>query len=229
MRKRMKVLPYVCIMLAIIGSMVLGINIRNGWKDDTNLREYLHKDGMIMVSSDQEEDISFLSAEEVNSFDKLCRTADVVVRVRTKPQLKRIMYTQCTLTTLEVLDVYQGEVLENTISVFEPAYVNEDAVISVGAYQLMEDGKEYILFLKRIEYDLYPNGSSVYIPTTTSLSKYQCRKSKAMGETAIVSAEEEISYSKVFFYDAVVPDKQLKTMYDYYKEQIQKLIGGAAQ
>lgn len=149
-------------MLVLLYAIYLGIGVRSTWEDDTDFREQLTSYNMLVSSSDTEEDISFLLPEQVNSFEKLCKKADIVARVKMNSKSNRTSYTQCVLSEVEILEVYQGQVSSENIFVFEPSYVKEDTIYTVGSYLPMEDGKEYIMFLRKLIVDCI-RGRMLYI------------------------------------------------------------------
>lgn len=226
MRKIVTFLPYFCMLLAFIISIFRGVNTCKGWNDDTQLRDHLKEGNLTVEPSDSEEDISFLLPEEVSSFEQLCGTADAIVRLKVTANNERTMYTECTLTTAKVLEVYQGNVSGKTLSIFEPAYIDKHSVWTVGAYQLMEDNKEYIVFLREIQCSLYNGQKSVYLPTTTALSKYQCTQNRVTGKAYKRKEDKELNFNEVYSYDALILDKQILDLYQIYQKQIQTLIGG---
>ncbi len=226
MKKKFIVLLCFCMMLVLTASIMTGIDTCRTWTDDTDLRGQFTDGEMIVDSSDAEEEASFLLPEQVISFEQLCEKADVILRGRVSPESDRTVYTECTLTQVEVLDVYQGNVSSDMISVFEPAYIDDQIVRIVGAYQLAEDNKEYILFLQKIKCTLYNDQEYVYLPTTTALSKYQCKGDSMTGNVYRVSEDRETDYRKTCSYDALVDDPQLEKLYQLYQDKIQILIGG---
>ncbi len=210
-------------MLVLLYAIYLGIGVRSTWEDDTDFREQLTSYNMLVSSSDTEEDISFLLPEQVNSFEKLCKKADIVARVKMNSKSNRTSYTQCVLSEVEILEVYQGQVSSENIFVFEPSYVKEDTIYTVGSYLPMEDGKEYIMFLRKIDCGLYQGQDAIYLPTTTGLSKYQCEERKMTGNVYPLKEDRTADYKKCYNFDAVIMDKQLKDMYRAYKMNIQTL------
>ena len=130
------------------------------------------------MSVEFEEDItkSFTKNKDISKLEQLEKISPIIVKVKVDDSASREMYEETTLTKVIIKEVFKGELDQNSIYVFEPFdCYNEDNLLylySLDGYNIMNKNSEYILFLREIKDSNYTSDDSIYMPTTTLLSKY---------------------------------------------------------
>lgn len=173
-KKLLKILFAVC-GLSILVCIVVGIFTRKSYVDDIEQRQYMNGgyriESIPLGSDDVYED------ERIRSFEELENQAEVIVRVRVNKDERREFNMNLTITNVEVVEVYKGDVEEENIYVIEPIYYySEGDYIFSQLYYWMNEEDEYILYLDKIKDMHLGKQEYIYNPTTLHLSKYNTDK-----------------------------------------------------
>jgi len=94
--------------------------------------------------------------------------------------------------------------------------------MSVGAYNLMRENEEYILYLNRKdfppEYKLSEKEGKEYVLTThDTFSKYPVSQEY---QVKIVGEEEELAYGEIKNYEALFREVEMLELYDAFKTKL---------
>ena len=138
----------------------------------------------------------------IETYEQLEENADFIVKV--KISNKRKIFEFCTKSVATVLEVYKGDLEENTsIYVYEPAVINNITILeytSGGGYQLMQEDEEYILFLNalpKLEGYQYKNDeANSYMMVSPLYSKYDVDYTdEYLNVLDEVRLDEDVSYT----------------------------------
>lgn len=226
--KRIKLIVGVVVCISLIGAIVYGLNTKGCWKNDVQIREYID-DGQFNVDFlDFQANDTFKTPGELGTFYNLFQDADVIVRVSISCNDRREQYTESIITEAQVMETYKGNCEEEIIDIIEPFYMNdidgEDRGTSIMGYIPMEDNCQYIVFLYKREYKGYGK-NYVYIPTTTSISKYKydINTNNIIGQANICSTMYNSSpgmYNEFRLFD-MVSDNQI--LIDFYNNNVNEI------
>lgn len=171
--------------------------------------------------------VSYYFDNELKSIDELYDKSDFVVVV--KPDGKRVNFSQSILTDVKVIKVLKEPdfKIKDYIKIYEPCnFVHEDYYASLGFYNIMQEGKEYILFLEKLrradDYKGKENHTE-FKPVSTIYSKYDVSGE----ETVVLIDETELEKEKITYEDirdrALLPtDKSVIEPYEKFRQGILK-------
>ncbi|SKA92217.1 hypothetical protein SAMN05428976_11912 [Clostridium sp. USBA 49] len=226
-----KNIAFAIIFVGVFVSMiVLGILTRKSYVNDIDVNRYINDESMNLSISTYQEDITkvFTKFEDLNSIEDLEKVSPIIVRAQVDSQTSRNRYYLTTLTTVKVVKVYKGDINSDLISIFEPIdIVNitdaNDIVDSLDGYNWMKEDKEYILFLRPLKDSHYTDGDTVYLPTSTILSKYQIDESQVskLNKEKILNANlkyTSVGEQEVFLYE----DKNIDKFKDFKEDVLHK-------
>lgn len=169
---------WIIIIIILLGVFVLAFNIRQSFIKDTDINLYTNNKDISYMTVEYEEDItkSFIKNEDISKLEQLEKISQIVVKVKVDDSVPREMYEETTLTNVIIKEVLKGELDKSSIYVFEPfdCYNGDNLLYlySLDGYNIMNENSEYILFLREIKDSNYTPDNSIYMPTTTLLSKY---------------------------------------------------------
>lgn len=169
---------WIIIIIILLGVFVLAFNIRQSFIKDTDINLYTNNKDISYMTVEYEEDItkSFIKNEDISKLEQLEKISQIVVKVKVDDSVPREMYEETTLTKVIIKEVLKGELDKSSIYVFEPfdCYNGDNLLYlySLDGYNIMNENSEYILFLREIKDSNYTPDNSIYMPTTTLLSKY---------------------------------------------------------
>ena len=83
----------------------------------------------------------------------------------------------------------------------------------------MKESKEYILFLRPLKDSNYSNNESVYLPTTTLLSKYEISNNKAEN----LNINELVNYYDIRNEEIFTDNYETINKFNYFKDNIMKI------
>lgn len=175
---KIRKLIWMIIIIILLGVFLLAFNIRQSFIKDTDINLYTNNKDISYMSVEFEEDItkSFTKNKDILKLEQLEKISPIIVKVKVDDSASREMYEETTLTKVIIKEVFKGELDQNSIYVFEPFdCYNEDNLLylySLDGYNIMNKNSEYILFLREIKDSNYTSDDSIYMPTTTLLSKY---------------------------------------------------------
>jgi hypothetical protein len=214
-------------LLISIGVMtVMGLQTRKSFVDDVEIGNYLNQEELKFSIRDDVSDItqSFVDMESIKSVEDLEEVSPIIVKVKVNKEASRKMYSDDTLTTVEVLEVMKGQVDKKEILVFEPIDINHlegaDYVNSTDGYNWMNDDEEYILYLRPLKAANYSKDKIVYLPTTTLFSKYSnSQKSPVLlDQTKINNCT--VKYSEIEANEVLITDYQMLEKFLQLKDQV---------
>ncbi len=156
-----------------------------------------------------------------SSYAQLKNVSDLIVLARPKGEKENILITApndknliingYTITNLEVVEVYKGQLSDNVIKITEEYYIVKDAsgtyIWSQEDYYPANEDELYVFFLK--EYDRESKYAGMYFPVDLQNGKYVTSVS-ALGK----------EYKKLELKDG----SSLSEYYDYYKEVFAEYI-----
>lgn len=172
-------------LLVILAAVAVGIVTKNSYYDDMSQWEYIDNENIKVVLAPILNDV--YTDYTISNAKNLEETVDVIVRVSVKRDAERKRVDSNTVSTVDVVEVYKGEVETDTISVFEPIYYfpEGDYVMSTEGYYWMRADNEYILFLRQLEDVNFGQHKLIYLPTTARYSKYNVAAADDLKETGM--------------------------------------------
>ena len=168
--KILKIALFVTIAILIV-SVLIGIVTRNSFIDNLEQREYMNGNYEIQIAPDLNNVYYSGNVDNVNDIEEI---SDVIIKAKVKSNVDRNYNSGMTITNVDVLEIYKGEIGTEEIYIIEPiCYLSEPGFISsVMGYYWMNDNDEYILFLDKCE-DVHLGGyDDIYIFTTIQYSKF---------------------------------------------------------
>lgn len=220
-----RILFFLILIFGILISIQYGHTVLASYVDDTDFNEYLKKEGLkvayIPYPFDSTHDV-FPEPGTISNIGDLESISPIVVKVRLKKNATREIYYDCVLSQIEVVNVYKGNVtMGEILDLFEPMSCElKDHVVASDGYNVMQEGEEYIVFLKTLYGAYYTKNEHTYVPTTPAFSKYQCTKAP-IG----YFQEEDLYPNKVLYNDVrnqeiLLCDKESYNIYVYIKRQV---------
>ena len=200
-----------------------GFQTKQSFIDDVNVRDAINQKNIHVEISSYNPDITeaFVDTDNINGLSYLEAASPFIVKVKVNPNLKRELYYFCSLTYVDVLEVYKGDIKDKTLAVFEPMFFqnvdNQTHIYSLDGYNYMNEQDEYILFLKRSEDSHYSTFDYVYLPTTTIYSKYNISSNQ---EFSILPNSDYITYDSVCNNDVLFTDNNRCKLYNQLKKEI---------
>lgn len=197
MKKFSKII-YVLIIILIIGAITFGIYTKKSFKE-TKLNLDSNKISNASLSLDEEplDDVSYFN-NKIKDLSELLDTSDLIIVGHVIGE--RELYANAVKTKIKIDTVIRNKSLidkPSEIFIFEPSYFNFNTYISNG-YNLMQNNKEYILFLKHLEvpqgYDYKKDELITFIPISTYFGKYESDNTET---PQIISTENEIKYKDI--------------------------------
>lgn len=168
---------WIIIIIILLAMIMLAFNVRQSFVKDTDINLYINDKNILCTILEHQEDITkdFIKNEEISKLEQLEKMSPVIVKVKVDSDSPREIYEEATLTKVKVKEVFKGNLDKESIYVFEPFYILTDPPIiinSLDGYNLMNTDSEYILFLRDMKDSNYTPDDTIYMPTTTLLSKY---------------------------------------------------------
>lgn len=168
---------WIIITIILLAMIMLAFNVRQSFVKDTDINLYINDENVLCMILEHREDITkdFIKNEEISKLEQLEKISPVIVKVKVDSDSSREIYEEATLTKVNVKEVFKGNLDKESIYVFEPFYILTDPPIiinSLDGYNLMNTESEYILFLRDMKDSNYTPDDTIYMPTTTLLSKY---------------------------------------------------------
>lgn len=217
--------------LVIIFCIIVGRITAHSYKDNVELDKYLdNKDVKIAyygMGYDSVTNRGYLDNDEIQCVDDLKTKDVVIVKARLNSGFKRKIYYECILSKIDIIACYKGNLKSgDSINIFEPVDCGfKDQILCADGYSMMQQDKEYILFLKTLKNTYFGLDKYVYAPNSTLYSKYMIgsEKLKLFSEEELEEHEDMHLYSEmkeqeVYLYEKTKYDKYLKLK----KEVMQK-------
>jgi hypothetical protein len=166
---------------------------RGSFVDDISQKSYIDSDEKeIKENLDLNDAFKF---RDVDYLSELIESADAIVKVKVNADSERNFFADNTISEVSVMDVYKGNIEDESISVIEPVYywAEGDVILATEGYYWMREGQEYILFLQELEDAHLGNHKMIYLPTSTKFSKYNIKEADDL-ET---SSNRYVLYSRM--------------------------------
>ncbi len=169
-KKILKIVLFVTIAV-LFASVIIGIITRNSFIDNLEQRKYMNGSYEIQIAPDLN---NVYYSGYVDNIDDIEEISDVIIRAKVKSNTDRKYNSGMTITNLDVLEIYKGEIETEDIYIIEPiCYLNEAGFISsIMGYYWMNDNDEYILFLDKHKDAHLGDYDDIYIFTTIQYSKF---------------------------------------------------------
>lgn len=192
---------WIIIIVALLAMIMLAFDVRQSFVKDTDINLYINDKNILCTVLEHQEDITkdFIKNEEISKLEQLEKVSPVIVKVKVDSDSPREIYEEATLTKVTVKEVFKGNLDKDSIYVFEPFYMitNPPIIInSLDGYNAMDKDLEYILFLRDMKDSNYTPEDTIYMPTTTLLSKYSINNTILKLNSAKL-INNEVKYSNV--------------------------------
>lgn len=158
---------------------------------------------------------------KVESLGDLEKNSQVILKVRVIGDGDNVAYSlrrEC-----KVIDLIKGNIKDETIYIYEPSYIWATKYCCEQGYLAMENDKEYIVFLNKIENSEYATKeelSNGYIFTNPPFSKY------SLGEEATLikpdSEKSNIYFNKVSSLPVFFDEQKYIDLYNKILSEIEK-------
>ena len=164
--------------MTVLGCLIVGRCTANSFVDDVDFEDYLLKNdpGIVYygMGYDPDTNVGYVNNEEVQSVEDLEQEDVVVLKGKLVEGFRREKYYECILSQVEVVECYSGALhAGDQIHMFEPVDCRmKEQMHCTDGYSVMQNGKEYILFLKQLQNTYFGSGAYVYAPVSTCYGKY---------------------------------------------------------
>lgn len=202
--------------IAVVG-LVAGLVTRRTFVDNTDLETFVSADPIVEycdMNYAEDASLGLVDGYSVESVGDLMADGETVVKVYLKDTWHRELYQECVLSQVEVKQVYQGDVKPgDDILVFEPVTCGGNFMDCTDGYTLMQEGQEYVLFLKRLKNAGYGDDEYVYIPGCLTYGKFTYSDSVPPEYIDYLEEDPHFKYSEVRDAEIIAMDKE---QYDKY-------------
>ena len=207
---------------------IVGRVTANSYVDNVDLQEYLAKENITIafcdMGYDPDTNKGYLDNDKIYEVDDLITEDAIIVTAKLNNAFKRKLYYECIFSEVEILEVYAGDLKAGeTISVFEPVDCGfENQILCTDGYSMMQEGEEYVLFLKKLKNTYYGEDDYVYAPSSTVYSKYSINDTMPKLFTYDELEEEEnlYLYDKIKNQDVYLYDKGNYEKYVELKKEV---------
>ena len=205
----------------VIVCLVMGLVVRNSYTGYGSFEEMENA----VIADRAEEYPEFDSS--VRDYAGLEEISDLIVKVSATDDRKLFPHT-VTKTRVIVEEVWKGDVESGQeLFIYEPAYfgnIPSKVYETIGGYQMMEEGEEYYLFLRRPEvsdgYRMSEKEKITYLPSTASYSKFPVRE----GETRVLDDQrldtKGYTYGEVRNLEILTDRKKMLSVYKRLKSKV---------
>lgn len=225
---------FLCLLLAFVWAFSYGNQVKKSFKDNVEFDHYLNKYGKnlrVMNGAypyDKEYDL-YGADEAIKKQEDLDKKSDVIVRVKLVSNFKRKIYEECILSKVKIIKNYKGDRKKGEeISVFEPVNCTGmgNPMLCWEGYTPMQQGEEYLLFLKSIKDSHFGNGRYIYLPVSLTYAKYRADygfpklcSAKQIGEKSKIE-DRKIKYVDIKDQEVLICDKEIYKNYINYKKYV---------
>ncbi len=209
--------------LLIVFCIVVGRLTAGSYVDNVEIEQYLANPDVTVaycgMGYDATTHVGYLDNDKIQSVDDLLAEDVVVVKARLNSKFQRKRYYECVLSQIDIITCYEGnQKAGDSIHIFEPTdCFSDDQILCTDGYNMMQPGKEYILFLKTLQNTYFGPDKYVYAPNSTRYSKYLVGNSKPklfsydeLEEPEKLHLYSEVREQEVFLYEKEEYDKYLK-------------------
>lgn len=212
----------VCVLILLF-CVLIGRMTAKSYKNNTRLDRYLSNPDLVIayygMGYDSVTNRGYLDNEKIQSVDDLLLNDVVVVKATLAPNAKREIYYECILSRLEIVECYHGNLRAGDgIYCFEPADCGfTEQILCADGYSMMQEDKEYILFLKTLKNTYFGSDDYVYAPISTVYAKYPVDQKipklftyEELEEPEHLHLYEQMKDQEIYLYDRKEYDKYLE-------------------
>ena len=155
---------------------VVGMVTERSWMDnlDANAQIQAGETRYLNLSDDEEYERGYLTPDAADE-DSLKEVSEYILKVELNG--KRINFCQSILSQVRVLQVYKDkdDILPgDEVIVYEPCSFRYDMLYySLGGYNIMQEGKQYLLFLRYARQSHMNPSQKGLVPVNTKFSKFE--------------------------------------------------------
>lgn len=166
------------IAIIVLGGVGVSLVTKGSFAEDLSINDIENYDGFnINLLNTNEENLYFENS--LTNFDELVEASELVIKAQMINEREKV--TQATLTPINVKEVLKGDLQTDEIYLYEPAffwsYIDDpsNGNYLTGGYQLMQEGKKYILFLQSLKspkaYNLSEKEERSFLPLSEMYGK----------------------------------------------------------
>ncbi len=163
----------------------------------------------------------------IKDYSDLVRKADLIAKVYATKERKLSIYA-VTKTKVIVKKIYRGSQKEGQdIYIYEPAgfsYAISKSYDTAGGYQLMKEGEEYYVFLKKLKaakgYQMSEQEKNTFLPSTVLYSKFPVQQGNVVAVDAKRLEEGEYHYGEIKDLEIITSDQGVLTNYKQIRKQV---------
>lgn len=163
----------------------------------------------------------------IKVYSDLVRKADLIAKVYATKERKLSIHA-VTKTKVIVKKIYRGSQKEGQdIYIYEPAgfsYAISKSYDTAGGYQLMKEGEEYYVFLKKLKaakgYQMSEQEKNTFLPSTVLYSKFPVQQGNVVAVDAKRLEEGEYHYGEIKDLEIITSDQGVLTNYKQIKKQV---------
>ncbi len=225
-----RVFLIIIVLLTILGGYY-GITVKSSFVDNTVVMNEIN-DGsnriLKIVGSD--EFVNSYFNNKIKNENELYENSELVVAVKLNGD--RTNFSQSILSEVEVLDIINNRNnydIGNKIFVYEPNnFMYRSKYYSLGGYNIMENEKEYILYLEKlIQPDDYTSKTNklIFKPVSTKFSKFEINNTN----TPVIMIKEDVdaglySYDNIRNYEVIFTKKTDISLFNKIKRDALKRL-----
>lgn len=215
-------------LLSALLFLALGVGIltRFSFVYDIQLERYTNNGEHFQVSLDDDSDyLSIYFDNQIDHISQLKTGSDLILKVKTTKNRDNMM--RALRSQVDVLAVYKGDNIKkgDRINLYEPSSFYAFSYTSMGGYNIMQEGEEYIVFLKHLKvpegYKYKGEEERTFIPVSSYYGKFPI---KNRGETEVISEKALINgkviYDRVKNYEIITSSKQVLEKYYALKQEV---------
>ncbi len=213
-------------LLLFVCAVIYGAETKKTYINDTDFNTYIKNKELKVLyyhyPFDQLYDVYGEGAETIQ-YQELADSADLIVRAGLEEGSKREIYQECVLSELKVKKVYQGRAQGgDLLRIFEPVNCTgiKGMLLCSEGYSPMQEGKEYILFLKSLKNSLFGPDKFVYIPSTLTYSKYEVSEQLPQRFRLKELENERLKYKAVKSQEVLLYNKNMYEQFLQLKKEV---------
>lgn len=221
---------FISIFCMIVLCFAIGIFIRNSYTGYSTFEQMEQTENLqkyYVQLHDLEEYADFDTS--VKNYNDLEKITDLVVKVSATDDRKLSPYT-VTKTKVIIKEVLKGEAKTGQqIFIYEPvnfSYSVSKRYKTTGGYQIMKEGEEYYLFLRKLKaaegYKMSNDEKNTYFPSTASYSKFPVQKGNLRILDRNKLDNDEYSYGEVQNLEIITSEQKILSQYKKLKKEAVK-------
>ncbi|WP_223066068.1 hypothetical protein [Paenibacillus caui] len=215
------------LLLLLAGGVYFGIQTKASFISNVQLDSYMNHDNVLLSLIDSERVSSIYFYNEIKTAGELEKQSALIVKAKVTEDRKN--YSHAVRSGVQVLEVYKGNgsLKGSKIYIFEPSNFLDTNYFSFGGYQLMQTGKEYILFinpLKKPKHYSYKNDEAIsYMPVSSHYGKFPLQEAPGSGKLRVLTQEEldqGVPYSQIKDWDILTMKEGILKTYMKIKQDV---------